>query len=371
MYFVISAGGTAGHINPAIAVALELREQGHEIVFIGSVDRLESKLATDLGFEFYGLNVSGFNKSKPMTLATSSAKIAKATGIVKEIFVKRRPDAVITFGAYVSVAVGRAAHSLKIPLLIHEQNSLIGMANSYLARFADCVCLTYEIGNNKIKCKNPPIIMGLPVRPQVENGDAQIVKKELHIPDDACVLLVFGGSLGAHHINEIFCELKKEILAIDNVYVIQSTGTQDYKYTKDELNLTQDEQKRWFLYEYIDNMGDMLAVADLVVSRAGASTLAEIVSTCKPTILIPYPHARKDHQTLNAKSCVDAGASFMFQDTELHDPKFKDCLFDLLNNKEKREKMGQSCKNLWGGDARRQFAKLIVDTAKAQNSCTN
>ena len=134
MYFAIAAGGTAGHVNPAIAVASELEKHGHDVMFFGTPNHIESRLAKDAGFDFTDLDVAGFDKAHPTTFLTSSIKILKATSKVKEMFSQRRPDAVITFGAYVSLPVGRAANSCKIPLVIHEQNSVAGMANKYLAK---------------------------------------------------------------------------------------------------------------------------------------------------------------------------------------------------------------------------------------------
>ena len=143
MYFVISAGGTAGHINPALAVADELRHRGHEILFVGTPDHIESRLATQAGFEFTGFAVSGFDKAHPLTMLTSGVKLLKATRCAKKLFARKRPDAVITFGAYVSIPVGRAAFEMDIPLVIHEQNSVTGMANVYLAKHATAIALTY------------------------------------------------------------------------------------------------------------------------------------------------------------------------------------------------------------------------------------
>jgi UDP-N-acetylglucosamine--N-acetylmuramyl-(pentapeptide) pyrophosphoryl-undecaprenol N-acetylglucosamine transferase len=162
LYFVVSAGGTAGHINPALAVADELRRRGHRILFVGTPDHIESKLAIQANFDFIGLEVAGFDRAHPLTLITSGTKILKATRKVKDLFAKERPDAVLTFGAYVSIPVGRAAFEMGIPLICHEQNSVPGMANSYLAKHADIMALTYEESASKLECKNPPVVIAIP-----------------------------------------------------------------------------------------------------------------------------------------------------------------------------------------------------------------
>ncbi len=361
MYFVISAGGTAGHINPALAVADELRKMGHEILFVGTPNHIESKLACEAGFPFLGLELSGFDKSKPWSLFGAIKKILKASKKMKKLFEEKRPDAVLGFGAYVSIPVGRAANSLNIPLIIHEQNSVPGMANKYLAKHATLLALTYK--ESKDYFKNMPKetkVIGNPVRASFESSSRERGREKLNIPSDAHMLLVFGGSLGAHHINSVICSMKNELLAIDNLYIIQSSGERDFDFVKTTLDLNDEEQKRWQVFEYIKDMGDVLAASDLVLSRAGASSLAEIMTIGVASILVPYPYARSDHQTLNAKSCVECGAAKLVADSDVDSDEFRALLLDLLSNQSKRDSMAKACKAFSGTDARTNLSSEAV-----------
>lgn len=361
MYFVVSAGGTAGHINPAIAVADELRRRGHRILFVGTPNHIESKLAVEAGFAFKGFEVSGFDAAKPWTLISGGTKILKATSAAKAMFKQDRPDAVLTFGAYVSIPVGRAAASMGIPLIVHEQNSVPGMANKYLAKKADVTALTYQESAKHLESKNEPVVIGNPVRASFETCSREAGRKLLGIPEDATVILAFGGSLGAQHLNSAVCAMKDQLLAIDNLYVVHGTGAQDHQAVLDKLQLTEEEKKRYKVFEYIDQMGDVLAASDLVVSRAGASSLAEIMTLGVPAVLVPFPYARGDHQTLNASGCVAAGAACLIPDAEVEGDQFSSHVLELAQDPARRAKMAAACKQFSGSSARNTLADIACN----------
>lgn len=367
MYFVISAGGTAGHINPALAVADELRRRGHETLFVGTPDHIESRLATQEGFEFVGFAVSGFDKAHPLTLVSSGAKLLKATRAAKKLFKSKRPDAVVTFGAYVSIPVGRAAFEMGIPLIIHEQNSVPGMANVYLAKHATAIALTYAESAKGLEGPCEPVIIGNPVRASFETCSRAEARSSLDIPDDALVLLVMGGSLGARHVNQAICDMKESLLAIDGLVVIQSTGEGDYERVLEQLELSDEERKRWRVSSYIDSMNEVLAASDLVISRAGASSVAEIMTVGVPSVLIPYPYARGDHQTLNARSCVAVGAARLVSDADVETAEFSDLVIKLLDDAACRDTMAEACKKLSGSDARVRLADIVEQRARGNN----
>ena len=367
MYFVISAGGTAGHINPALAVADELRGRGHEILFVGTPDHIEARLAKQAGFEFKGFEVTGFDKAHPLSLVTSGTKLLKATRRVRRLFEEKRPDAVLTFGAYVSMPVGRAAFEMHIPLIIHEQNSVPGMANVYLAKHADVVALTYEESAKHLSAQREQVVLGNPVRASFETCTRQAGREMLGISDDALVLLVFGGSLGAQHLNRAICAMKERLLSIDGLVIVHSSGERDYESVCQQLALDQEEEGRWHVFPYIDAMGDVLAASDLVVSRAGASSLAEIMTLGIPALLVPYPHARADHQTLNARSCVNAGAAEIIADEDVESSAFSDLIVELLGDKTRRDTMAAACQKLSGSNARVRLADIAEDRARKKD----
>ena len=368
MYFVISAGGTAGHINPALAVADELRQRGHEILFVGTPDHIESRLATQAGFEFTGFPVSGFDKAHPLTLVSSGAKLLKATRAAKKLFKSKRPDAVVTFGAYVSIPVGRAAFEMDIPLIIHEQNSVPGMANAYLAKHATAIALTYAESAQGLEGACEPVVLGNPVRASFETCTRDEARASLGIPHDALVLLVMGGSLGAQHVNKAICDMKDRLLSINGLCVIQSTGEGDYENVLSQLNLSDEEKKRWRVSPYIDSMNEVLVASDLVISRAGASSVAEIMTVGIPSVLVPYPHARGDHQTLNAQSCVTVGAARLVPDSEVETATFSDLIIELLDDKASRDTMAEASKKLSGSDARMRLADMVEQCARGNDS---
>lgn len=367
MYFVISAGGTAGHINPALAVADELRKRGHDILFVGTPNHIEAKLADQAGFEFMSFPVSGFDKARPFTLISSGTKLLKAARSAKRIFKQKKPDAVATFGAYVSIPVGAAAKDLGIPYIIHEQNSVPGMANAFLAKNASVIAVTYPQSVDGLSGKVEPVVVGNPVRASFEGGSKFDARQTLDLPQNAIVLTVMGGSLGAKHINAAVCNMKDRLLSIKDLYIIHSAGEGDYENMLSQLKLSDEEKSRWRVLPYIDCMSDVLAASDLVISRAGASSLAEIMTIGVPSVLVPYPYARSDHQTLNARSCVEAGAARIIADSDIDSEEFANLVMDLLMNKACRDTMAHACKKLSGTDARIRLADIIEQAAQGKH----
>ena len=200
---------------------------------------------------------------------------------------------------------------------------------------------------------------GNPVRRSVLAGDRARGRKALGVPEDATLLLVFGGSLGAHHLNQRMAELKDRLLGMEGVHVVHSTGADDFEWTRDQLALTEPEQKRYRVQAYIDGMGDMLAAADLVLSRSGASSVAEIAALAAPSVLVPYPLATADHQTTNARFLVDAGAAVMFADADIDGDAFADEVCGLLASPERRAAMRAAARDLAQDQAAARLADAI------------
>lgn len=364
MNIIISAGGTAGHVNPALAVADELRQRGHYIHFVGTPNHIEARLAEQAGFDFTGFTVSGFDKAHPLTIVTSGARLLRASHAAKKLFKKHRPDAVVTFGAYVSIPVGRAAFEMGVPLIIHEQNSVPGMANEYLARHASVIAVTYPESVSALGGHEEPVVVGNPVRASFETISKEEAREALGLPQDALVLLVMGGSLGARHVNEALTKMKDRLLSMEGLHVIHSTGELDYERVVEDLGLTDEERERWRVSPYIDSMNEVLSASDLVISRAGASSVAEIMTVGLPAILIPYPYARGDHQTLNAQSIVNAGAARIIADDQVESEAFSDSVIELLEDADTRDTMAQACRSLSGSDARKRLADMVEQAAQ-------
>lgn len=359
MRIVLSGGGTAGHINPALALAEELQDRGHEVFFSGTPGGVEKNLVEKAGIPFTGFEVSGFDRSHPLTLLKGLRKLSHSANQAGRWFLDIKPSAVVVFGGYACLPAGRAAKSLHVPLVIHEQNSVMGMANDYLSKSASAVALTYASAGRNIKDQSKVFVTGNPVRRSVLEATKEEGRKYLGISEDATVLLVFGGSLGARHINTAVALMKNDLLALDNVYVVHITGPKEYETVCNELNLTEDEKKRYIVKGYEDNMGAVMAASDLIVSRAGASSLAEISARCIPSILIPFPFATADHQTANAREYVQRGAAALISDDKVESEEFSNTVFGLLKDPGLREDMKAAAATFETGNAAGRLADVV------------
>ena len=359
----IAAGGTAGHVNPALALAEELRERGHHVRFFGQTRRLEGTLVPQAGFDFFPVEVSGFDRSRPWTLATALYHLQHEERRLVRAFrddPALKPDVAIGFGAYVEMPLVRAAAKLGVPVALQEQNSVPGLANKQSARSARLIAIAQpsveEVFRRHCGPDTKIVLTGNPVRGQVLAGSRDRGRAALGIPDEATVLLIFGGSLGAKHLNERAAALKERLLALPGLWVVHSTGRDGYEDAVGALQLTEEEARRWLVRSYIDDMGDCLAAADLVLSRAGASSVAEIAALAVPSVLVPYPYATADHQTTNARYLVDAGAAVMFADADIDGEAFAGELIGLATDAGRRERMRAAARGLGQDRAAQRLA---------------
>ena len=364
MRFVLTGGGTAGHINPALALAEALSARGHEVFFAGTPQGVEARLVAQAGIPFTPFQAAGFDREAPLTLITSSVKILRSLGKATAWLRELAPDAVVGFGGYVSIPVGLAASQLGIPLVIHEQNSVMGMANKFLSRHAAAVALTYEAAGKDAAVPSRVVLTGNPVRASVLAATREQGRSMLGVPGDATMLLVFGGSLGARHINEAVCALKDRLLAHDGLYVVHLTGPKEYDACVAALALSDEQRARWTVMAYQDRMAETLAAADCVVSRAGATSLAEISALRLPALLVPFPFAAEDHQTTNAREYVAAGAAYMVPDAELDTPAFSDALMRLVESADVREGMREAAASFKTQDASARLADVVCRIAQ-------
>lgn len=364
----IAAGGTAGHVNPALALADELRSRGHEVHFFGETRRLEGTLVPQAGFPFHPVHVTGFDRQRPWTLATALIHLAREERRLVGEFHSGglpTPDVAIGFGAYLELPLVRAAAKLGIPVALHEQNSVPGLANKRSAKIASLIAVgqpnALEALGSHAGTQARVVFTGNPVRASVLAGDRARGRAALGIADDATVLLVFGGSLGAKHLNDRLADLKGALLDVDGLRIVQSTGRDGYEDAVSALGLSGDEAARWDVRPYIDDMGDTLAAADLVLSRAGASSVAEIAALAVPAVLVPYPFATEDHQTMNARLLSDAGAALVCADAQIDGDDFRDELLDLLRDEGRRADMRAAARGL----AQDRAAQALADELEA------
>ena len=362
----IAAGGTAGHINPALALAEELRDRGHHVRFFGQTAKLEGRLVPEAGFELVPVVVSGFDRARPWTLVSSLSRMRRAQSQIARLFSEKgAPDVAIGFGAYVEMPLLNCCHKAGVPYLLHEQNSVPGLANKALAPHAEAVSISVPAAREVFeRAKRPArtvVLTGNPVRRSVTSASREAGRAAFGVEPGETMLLVFGGSLGAAHINEGVCRLKGELLSREGLVVVHSTGADGFDETVSALALTPEEQLRWRVMPYISNMGEALAAADLVLSRAGASSIAEIAALDVPSLLVPYPHATADHQTTNARYLVDAGAAVLLADDKIDEPVFAQELLGLVDDPARRERMRECARGL--GQAR--AAAALADQVEA------
>lgn len=366
MVIVLSGGGTAGHINPALAVAEVLESREHTVLFAGTPQGVEARLVREAGIPFTAFEAAGFDRSRPASIVSAVAKILKSTRDAKRWFADVRPDVVVGFGGYVSIPVGRAAEIMNIPVVVHEQNSVMGMANKYLGKRAKAVALTYEVAGSALDDTSKVVVTGNPVRSSVLAAKREDGRAMLGIPGDALMLLVFGGSLGARHINTAVCALKQRLLAVDDLFIVQVTGPKELEAVEADLALTDEEKRRWKLFGYQDRMGETLAACDMVVSRAGATSLAEISALHIPAMLVPFPFATEDHQTTNAKAYVQGGAAYMMPDDQVEGGQFAELLFSMVGDAAVRDRMREASKAFKTKDAASRLADVVIAAAEGR-----
>ncbi|HEY1539684.1 MAG TPA: UDP-N-acetylglucosamine--N-acetylmuramyl-(pentapeptide) pyrophosphoryl-undecaprenol N-acetylglucosamine transferase [Solirubrobacteraceae bacterium] len=350
MRVLIAAGGTAGHVVPALAVAERLTAAGAEVVFVGG-ERAEAQLVPAAGYELRTIHVAGLSRTNPLLAVRSVALAAAAVGRARAIVAELAPAAVLGGGGYVAGPVGLAALARRVPLVLTEADSHLGIANRLLAARARRVCLAFAIEG-----RDGPryLVTGRPVGPPAGDRAAARARFGLH-DDDTCVL-VFGGSLGARTINEAAVET----FAAAPFRVLHAAGTRDYADLVARVG-----GPRYDLRPYIDDFADALAACDLCVARAGGS-IFEIAAAGKPAVLVPYPHATADHQTANARWMAAAGAAVVVPDAELTPARLGQEVGALLADRPRLATMAAASAALARPDAAQAVADEVLAAARAR-----
>ncbi len=376
MKFVFAAGGTGGHINPALAVAGELKKRcpDAEILFLGTKEKMESKLVPAAGFNFRNIEISGFQRKLTLHNLVENVKTVwrflKSSEQSRKILEEYRPDAVIGFGGYVSGPVLREAAKLGFATLIHEQNAFPGMANKSLAKSVDRVLLALPEAAEYLKCKNPPIVTGLPIREAIINANREKARAKLGCGNQT-VIFSAGGSLGARTINEVALDLMLSLRDEPGIRFIHSYG-QYGTWVPERLkeNGIDLSDPRYDVREYIYDMADCLAAADLVISRAGASSISELEALGKAAILIPSPNVAENHQYHNAMALVEKDAAFIVEEKELQQEpdRVKKLVCALIKDPERRKTVGENAARLARTDAKDQICDVILSLVKTDKS---
>ena len=310
MRYLISGGGTGGHIFPAVSIANALKEldPDAQILFIGALGRMEMERVPQAGYEIVGLPVRGFNRAQPWKNISVLIDLAKSIRQVKKIIRDFRPDVGVGVGGYASGAAMWAAAQMGIPILLQEQNGFAGVTNKILKNKAAKICVAYE-GMERFFPADKIILTGNPVRQNLTEG---IKNEKLKIKN----LLILGGSLGARTINNAMKEaISNQLSAFSDIHVVWQTGKIYFESCKAAWEAAGCPANIECL-DFLSDMPDRYAQADLVISRAGASSISEICLLGKPAILVPSPNVAEDHQTHNAMALVRKDAAVLVKDCE-------------------------------------------------------
>jgi UDP-N-acetylglucosamine--N-acetylmuramyl-(pentapeptide) pyrophosphoryl-undecaprenol N-acetylglucosamine transferase len=347
---VIAAGGTAGHVVPALAVADALRAEGAHVVFVGG-ERAERTMVPAAGYELRPIAVEGLSRSNPVKAARAVARAGLALRTARAILRDVRPDAVLGAGGYVAGPIGLAAVARRVPIVLAEADSHLGLTNRLLARWARRVCLAFPIAGRE---DERYLVTGRAVPPPATDRAAARARFAIGA-DDTCVL-VFGGSLGARTINEAAVTG----LADADYRVLHACGTRDYAWLRERLG--PDPPANYDLREYITPFGEAILASDLCVARAGGS-IFEVAAHGRPAILVPYPYASADHQSSNARWMSEAGAAVVIPDTGLDAARLATEVGALLGDPARLAAMGRASAALARPDAAQRIAAEVLAAA--------
>lgn len=367
---LFATGGTGGHINPALAVAGYIRENypKAEILFVGTADRMEAQLVPAAGYDFKTIEIQGFSRELNFEGLKHNIKtvnlLFKSEGQAKKIIEDFKPDVVIGFGGYVSGPVLSVAARMGIPTAVHEQNAFPGVTNKNLAKKVDVVMLTAPEAEKLLKPKNPCVVTGLPIRGEIISANKEFARAEMKL-DSRPLILSMGGSLGARAINEAVKYLILHRFEKKDCYYLHATGKAGASMIDDigkDVDLNANPQI--MLREYINDMDRCLAAADLVVCRAGASSLSEIQALGKPSILVPYPYAAENHQYYNAKTMSDRDAAILIEEKDFTGERLLSEVEKLFSKPECLKKMGENARAMAILDASQRITECVCKIVK-------
>ena len=358
--FILSGGGTGGHIYPAIAIAneLKLRFPDAEFLFVGAKDKMEMQKVPQAGYKIKGLWIAGLQRKLTLQNLMFPFKLTSSLWVSRKIIKAFKPNVVIGTGGFASGPLLQMANMLKIPTLIQEQNSYPGITNKLLSKKANTICVAYE-NLERFFPKDKIVLTGNPVRQDLLEIDSKRNEalKHFNLDPNKKTLLVLGGSLGARRLNQL---IEKEIynLVSKDIQIIWQCGKlyyQDYKHFSDE-ELTQ-------VVAFIDRMDLVYASADFIISRAGASSVSELCLVGKPVIFIPSPNVAEDHQTKNAMAIVDKNGAILIKESEL-DSSFEPIFSNLISNDNLQKELSENIKKLAKPNATKDIVEEIVKLIK-------
>jgi len=363
MNIVIAGGGTGGHVFPAIAIARELKKQvpGISITFVGTVRGIESKIIPREGFDIRFIRSEGLVGKGLFGTIRSAFTIPLSLNDSRRLLRQIRPDLVLGVGGYSSGPVALCAKFMGIPTMIHEQNTLPGLTNRMLGKVVDRIAVSYQESMQYFPGEKT-CFTGNPVREEIAAGDRERGYRIFSLRKDRFTIFVFGGSRGASSINHAVGEALPYLMPVrDKIQFLHQTGEEESAFMK---KVYHSKEFRGTVLPFAHEMADAYAVADLILSRAGATTLSELTACGKAAILVPYPYAAGNHQEINARKLWDIGAAQLILERELNGKVLADMIIHLLEDPEAIGEMERTSKSIGSTDATRKIVGFIMGLVK-------
>ncbi len=369
MKILVAGGGTGGHVFPGIAVAEELKRTRPDIdvVFVGTKRGLEAQAVPEAGFKIHFLAGAGFSRTRWWTWPW--AAFLNVLGFLQAVFLVlgENPKAVLGTGGYASAPMAYAARLFGRPLILQEQNSVPGLANRMLSRIASEVHLSFLEARTYFPRRDHLKVTGNPIRAHILTGDKAAALREFKMEAGRPTLLVFGGSLGAATINEAALDMLRRLKDRLGLQCLLVTGRQEHAKIK---QVVEQEKLPAVVLPFVRKMHMAYAVADLVVCRAGAMTLAEIAVCGLPSVLVPYPYAAHNHQQDNAANLVDRGAAVLIPDGELNGERLAKEVAHLLSDRQALSRMSSNARLFARPDAAARLARSLVSWAEGRQGAS-
>jgi UDP-N-acetylglucosamine--N-acetylmuramyl-(pentapeptide) pyrophosphoryl-undecaprenol N-acetylglucosamine transferase len=359
MRIIITGGGTGGHIYPAVAIAERLKQNDPDvsILYIGAKHGLEKEIVPAKGIAFETVDVAPLNKKLSLKTFDAIGQTIKGLFQSRKLMKDFKPDVVIGTGGYVTGPVVLVGALMGIPSTIHEQNAFPGMANKLLSRFVDTVMLTFEEAGVQFPVKDKLVYTGLPIRDDFFRSDRLSARKALGIETDELMILTVGGSNGAQKLNEMMMAAYGALKAHKRLKCFHVSGNRYYSRLKKGIEEgTYEVCEHFELMNFLEDMPTYLAAADIVISRAGASTITEIIATRTPSIIIPSPNVANDHQFHNAKVLDKNGMGLVIRERDLTVPLIVHTIEDFIENPDKLHKMRINCERM---DIRESLDRIV------------
>ena len=372
MKFILTCGGTAGHINPAIAVAGRLKElmPDSEFLFIGAEGKMETQLVPREGYDIKTLKITNISRGHSLDAIIHNVETVKNTVVstheAKRIIREFKPDAVIGTGGYVCYPVLKAASELHIPTAVHESNAVPGLTTKLLGDVVDSIMVGFEESRQYYKHTSRVTVTGTPVRGEFGRLTKEKARRALGIaPSDKLVVSVWG-SLGAAHMNNTVCEMIPLMGSSAGFKLIHSAGSMYFDEVRAKLDETAPDREKYGIdvRQYIYDMPTVMAAADLVMCRAGASTLAELTYMGKPVIIVPSPNVTNNHQEKNARVLENAGGAKVLLEGEFDAESMLALVKELLSDKTRLENMSAAMRSLSVDDATDKICENIISLLK-------